>query len=676
MSGGPDLSRGLRQAGRVRGPVCGPDSASKKSSGGAAVGRATHIRKQKKDICSQARKARGITFPKPERVRAFCLLISTLGFLASCAGSDITDAKPTTGRNPQVAEVPNANETVRGDDDPPIVTLDVGSALHARHLSESEELPGGIIVPTTNFNAVPVTSALQAVLTGTDVSLSWDTGSLDDHLVTVMNLSGPLPDVVEKICSAARVFCAYRHGSLKLQDRDVFIVGLPPVAKVGSATSGGTAAGSSGNTMAETLAKMVGSKVQVDEQGGNIIYSADVDSEGSVEKYLEELRNGRPLVVLQLYIWEVTLDKENSEGINWNQLSINGIGPGFAKLALSSASAFSGVADAGSVAASSLTSGSVGIGAVTTGRLNTNSLLTFLSTQGRVQTISSPQMTFISGSGASFKVGGKQRYISEVGQLVNSTNTSGTTTPPTTGVGTNTINTDSIDTGLTVNITGSYENDVVFANLDIALTNLVSLNPTTTGGETIDLPQTTDEKINTTIKVRPGDNLIMAGLVTSKDDNTRQGIPIGDGRLPTYGDDQFENHELVVVVKPSVVLFSDRMDAEREKKKKLAGKSLPDAVVIDKDGSRQLAIPDSQTLPGQNVPPQPLPPQAAALPPTKPELMAADPSAAPTAPIPLAPSDDGAPVDRRLMQRGFSHAFDELLQPESPSIAANNEAKP
>ncbi|MDP9126775.1 MAG: hypothetical protein M3N08_00755 [Pseudomonadota bacterium] len=604
------------------------------------------------------------------RLAALLIMVLTLG---ACAAADLPNPTATTGRKPTVGEVPNADETVRGDDDPPIVTLELGSALHARPLSETEDLPGNIIVPTTNFEAAPVTTALQAVLAGTDVSLSWDAAALGDRLVTVMNLSGPLPLVVEKICSAARVFCAFRHGSLALQDRDTFIVGLPPIAKVTSASA--SAGGGSGNSMADTIAQIVGSKVQVDEQGGNIIYTASVDAQNRIQKYLEELRNGRPLVVLQLYIWEVTLNQQNSEGINWNAINVSDLGPGFAKLALSSASAFAGASGAAPAAAAALTSGSVSLGAITTGRLNTNSLLSFLSTQGRVQTISNPQVTFISGSGASLKVGGKQRYISQIGQLVASNNTSGTGTPPTTGVGTNTVNTDSIDTGLTVDISGAYESGVVFANLNLALTNLVSLNPTTSGGETIDLPQTTDEKISTAIRVRPGDNLVMAGLVTSKDNGTRQGIPFIDNtRIPTYGDEQLENHELVVVVRPSIVLFSDKGASLAAKK---PSGQLPDAVMIDKDGSRTLAMPVAH-----DVPAPPLPPGAAAMPvalappaPVKPELMAGDADAAPTGPIPIAPSADGAPVDRRLMQRGFSHAFDELLQPGT-SVTSSEEAKP
>ncbi len=309
--------------------------------------------------------------------------------------------------------------------------------------------------------------------------------------------------------------------------------------------------------MVDAIGQLINSKAQVDEQGGNILYTTDVEGEERVSQYLEQLRNGRPLVVLQLYVWEVNLNKENAEGINWNELKLTGLGPGFAKLALAGSSSF---------ATSAGQSGSFSMGAVTAGRLNTSSLISFLSTQGRVQTISSPQVTFVSGSSAELMVGGQVTYISQVGQLVASNNTSGTTNASAnTGVGTNTVSTSNITTGLSINVAGNYENGIVFANLNLQLTNLVSLNPTNSGGGTIDLPQTSDEKITTVIRVRPGDNLVMAGLVTSSDTNSRQGIPLGeDSRIPQYGDDTLQNHELVVVVKPSVVLFSDTAPAVRE----------------------------------------------------------------------------------------------------------------
>ena len=585
-------------------------------------------------------------------------LILTLG---GCIGWDVPAPKPTTGRNPTVAEVPDQSETVRGEDDPPIVTLELGAALHERRLTESDDLPGNIIVPTTNLSAVPVTAALQGILAGTDVSIAWDTGALGDRLVTVINLSGPLPKVVERVCAAAKVFCTYRDGTIELAEKDTFVVAMPPIPKTinnasngnsygGSSSSGSTTSGSattsnssSGsnvnggsntNSMVDTISQLVGTKVQLDDQGGNVIYTTDVEGEKRVNRYLEELRNGRPLVVMQMYIWEVDLSKENAAGINWSQLDISKFGPPLAKIGLSSVSNFTDT---------SQTAGNVSLGAVTTGKIKSSSLLNFLSTQGRVQTISSPQMTFVSGSAAELKVGGVQTYISQVGQLVGTTNTSGTANANTgLGVGNNTVSTSTINTGLTVDVAGTYENGVVFANLDLDLTDVTNLNPTTNNGVTIDLPVTTDEKIDTVIRVRPGDNLLMAGLVTSRDTNTRQGLPLdSEDSLNMYGDNQRDNHELVLLIKPSVILFSDHGSPTTPKK---PAKPMPDAVVIDGGGTQSVAIPTSDNAPSPGAP-TPL-----------------------SAPAP----DNNAVVDQQLMQRGFSHAFDQLLDSQPTGEVAGN----
>jgi hypothetical protein len=194
-------------------------------------------------------------------------------------------------------------------------------------------------------------------------------------------------------------------------------------------------------------------------------------------------------------------------------------------------------------------------------------------------------------------------------------------------------------------VDGNYENGVVFANLKVSLKSVVGLNPTTTGGQTINLPETADEKIETLIRVRPGDNLVMAGLVSSKDTNKSEGLPLFGGHIPMFGDDQLENRELVIMVKPSVVMFSDKTAVAEEKKKNES--TLPDAIVIDKDGPQTMRIP-------------PVSASAIQTQPVKPELITSSRIHPLPLPMPIT-NESNAVVDRSMMQRGFSHAFDDLL---------------
>jgi len=565
----------------------------------------------------------------------------------------VPDAKSTTGRQPQVAEVPEADETVRGEEDPPVVTLELGARLRERKLSRTDDLPGAIIVPTTNLNAVPVTAALQAVLAGTDVSLSWNTGAFDTRLVTVTNLSGSLPGVVNKICASAKVFCNYRNGLLELKEKETFVIELPAVpAKISSSSTGTgsstvSTTAAANNTMADSISDLAGDKVKIDQQGGNLLYTTDVEGQERVREYLNQLRHGRPLVVMQLYIWEVVLEKDRAAGINWSAFKFDKFGGALQNVVISGLTGFS-----------TLTSPGVSLGAKMSGHVDAESVAKFLATQGQVQTVSNPQLTFISGSNAEFRVGGEQRYISQVGQLTSS-NVSGSNTTNA-GIGTNTVAPDSLATGLTVTMSGAYENGVIIASLDLSLQDVVSLNPTTSQGVTIDLPETSTRKVNTTLRVRPGDNLVLAGLVSSRDTNDRDGMPLPfGGTLPSFSRDQFKNSELVILVKPSVVLFADASEDKKEKPKekiKEVNNALLDAVVIDKDGAKTFKMPDTPNQPVS------LKPRVAENP-------------APIGNVPIAPSEDGAPVDKRLLQRGFSHAFDELLEPAAEPSGVKTAAK-
>jgi MSHA biogenesis protein MshL len=473
--------------------------------------------------------------------------------LSGC-GSDhweIPQARKVFSREPQIPEVPAPDETVRGEDDPSIVTLKIGKTLKHRPLGRADALPSTIIVPTTNLQNVPVTAALEAVLGGTDISLAYQPESFNDRTVTLLNLSGPLPSVVGRICSAARIFCIAREGNLELKEKESFVIELPPIERavsvssttVGGSGSGGSSSSGATNTIVDAISQLAGSKASADNAGGNLIYTTDVEGQERVSKYLEQLRNGRPLIVLQMYIWEVSLEGRSASGINWQNLTTGRFGSAAQDIAFNSGSAFSAL------------TGGVSMGAVLSGKVSATVIANFLSTQGVVQTLSNPQLTFVSGSSAEFRVGGTRSYVASVGQLTSST----TQTPGNAaGIGTNTVSTSEIETGLKIGVNGSYESGVIFTTLAIALTDLIRIEPITTGSTTLQLPETTNRDFNTVLRMRPGDSIVLAGMTSSRDDLSRNrlNLPVLDS-LPLRSDDQTQNRELVVLIKPAIIFFSD-----------------------------------------------------------------------------------------------------------------------
>jgi hypothetical protein len=464
--------------------------------------------------------------------------------ITACTGPGIEKPNLVKERNVQVDNIPDPEVTVRGKDDPPVVTLQLGSALKPVRLRPSEEIPAHIKIGSTNLNNVPVTVAMQAVLADTDITLLWDKAELQERTVTLLNLKGSLPVVVNRICRAAKLLCAYRNGALELTDVDTFVVEMP--AAPGAMSSTGSSATT--ETISETIKELIDGQVKVDTTGGNLIYTTDADGFERVQSYLEQLRNGRPLIVLQLYIWQVTLDDNQQMGVNWSQFEVPEIGGKNQTAFLNSISAFRSVA---------ATSG-VSLGAVLSGAVDANMVARFLSTQGRVQNISSPQLTFVSGTSAKFENGGVQRFVSQVGTLVSGTISGNNPIVP--GVGNNTVSTEDLKLGLSVTATGNYESGVVMASLEIKTSDLVRVNEISANGTTLQLPQTNDRTVSTVLRVRPGDNLVLAGLQTSTDTRARDGLPVGGtgNSLPMFSSNVVSNSETVILVKPSVVFFSDR----------------------------------------------------------------------------------------------------------------------
>lgn len=538
--------------------------------------------------------------------------IAILALLLSGCGSshwEVPAAKGVVARNPQLPEVPSPEETIRGEDDPAVVTLKIGNSLHEKHLSRADSLPSSVIVPTTNLQNVPVTAALEAVLAGTDISLAYQGDQFNDRLVTLLNLNGPLPKVVQRICSAARIFCVPREGNLELKERESFVIELPPIERaLGRSSSSASANGTSTtqtvapsatnatNTIVEAISQLAGSKASADDAGGNLIYTTDVEGQEKVKKYLEQLRNGRPLVVIQMYIWEVSLDSEAATGINWQDLTIGKIGGNFENLALSSDTALTAL------------TGGVSMGAVLSGKVSARVIANFLSTQGVVQTLSNPQLTFVSGSSAEFRVGGTRSYVSSVGQL-NSTTTTATTgsTNGSTGVGTNTVSTDKVETGLRINVNGSYESGVIFSTLSIAITDLIRIESVNTGTTTLQLPETSNRDFSTVLRMRPGDNVVLAGMTSSRDDLARDrlNLPVLDG-LPLRKNDQTQNRELVVLLKPAIVFFAEEKALEDD----AAATAAVDAANVSNAAAAvdAAAPPNAQIAAAAPVPENPAPP--------------------------------------------------------------------
>jgi Flp pilus assembly secretin CpaC len=155
-------------------------------------------------------------------------------------------------------------------------------------------------------------------------------------------------------------------------------------------------------------------------------------------------------------------------------------------------------------------------------------------------------------------VGNTLRYISQTQTTAASTTTVGTTANPTI-----TVTTDKLDLGLKVDLSGDFEEDTVFTAVKIELSNLTELKKFSSGtaenSTQLELPQVNERSLETSVRVRPGDTILIAGIQQARDTKNSTGTPeIAGLSAQTYKAENAARSELVIVMRPRVIRFVPR----------------------------------------------------------------------------------------------------------------------
>lgn len=448
--------------------------------------------------------------------------------LGGCAEVSVPDARNVTIPSPVTAakRKPAVNE--RPDS---VIYLPLGEDVLVPERIAGDNLPKEEVGPF-ELRAETLAGALQLILADYDISIAFETDQGLTKKVTVANLKGPLDKVVSRVCSLADLYCSYEENTLVVKDTQTFTVTLPPLADA----EGGTEF--IGDVIQGLTAVIGGSGTAPvsDPTTRTLIYSATQRTAKLAENYFQRLRANTAMIVFETYIWEVSLDAGNSTGIDWNLTET------FGKFETSASII-------GSVAADF--TNPVSIGLPQTLGATPADVVDFLSQFGAVKTISQPQITVLSGAEAELRVADTQNYVSEVSSTINDTQT------------TTSVSTDSVDSGFTLTIGSSWDKSTVYSNINVELTNVVQIDDFTfsdsgAGGTDtiIQLPQTTERELSTQIRVRPGDSVLIAGLVREVDNFDSSGPGFMEPVLPSSRTARTQNLELVILLRPRVIVYT------------------------------------------------------------------------------------------------------------------------
>lgn len=456
-----------------------------------------------------------------------CAAVSGL-LVASCAPMKAPDARSINIPAPTPPEERRKaiNEAAEG-----VIVVPLGKDVLVPAMDEGDPLPNRVIGPF-ELRSENLAGALQLILADYDIPLAFESDQGMTVGVTVSNLRGPLDKVVEKVCSLANMYCLYDDGVLTVKESQTFTVSLPPLP-----------ADTSYDAIVSGLRAFTGAEGTVDTTTRTMIYTATERTAKRAVQYFDRLRKSTAMIVYETYIWEVGLNGGNSAGIRWSQLgeTIGAYNLGFS---------VSGdtVGDLGTP---------ISIGLPTRGALNmtTGDILEFISTQGAVKTISQPQLTVLSGSEATLRVAETEAYVESLTRTQNTTNDTETVST-TTG---------QVDTGFTLTIGSSWDNGTVYGNVDINLQQLLEFQDFPAGESTLRLPKTAERELQTQVRVRPGDSVLIAGLVRERQEYDKTGVGLSNPILPFSRSGLSSNTELVILLRPRVVVYKPIDEIEYDK---------------------------------------------------------------------------------------------------------------
>ncbi len=575
----------------------------------------------------------------PFKIALLAGVLSLGTILGSCAMVDVPSA-----RTPDVPTPVSAKQRVKAVNEHPdsVMYLPLGDDVLVPEISQDDPLPYEMVGPFELRNET-LAGALQLILAEYDIGLAFETNAAMERRITVTNLSGELSQVVRRVCSLANLYCSLEDGTLIVKETQTFTVTLPPIGAAAassegsssssdsdssSSSSSGGAGGDTNDYLASVstgLSAILSQSPIVDTANRTVVYTATQRTAALADRYFQRLRANTAMIVYETYIWEVQLTAGNSAGVDWSALDSIG------KYTISGA-----------------VNGAVGgdftnpisIGLPTTGNVTPTDFLNFLSQFGAVKTISQPQITVLSGASAQMRVADTQNYVSEISTTLSDTQSS------------TSVTTDTVDSGFTLTIGSAWDKATVYTSVNIEITDVLSIDDFSVTGsgedsETtrIQLPQTTERELETQIRVRPGDSVLIGGLVRERDNFDKEGLGFMEPIVPQSRTAQSQNLELVIMLRPRVIVYTDPGDLRyTEYAQKKAG---------------PLAAQISPVAPSADVAPSYTS--------SRPETSSYQEATPPSTPLPLAPSALDAPVQPVEMQPLSPPAFS---QPASPAPAA------
>ena len=318
----------------------------------------------------------------------------------------------------------------------------------------------------------------------------------------------------------------------------------------------------------EALKNLVGQEagrnVTLNPGAGVIVVRATPSELRQVADYLRTIQlTIERQVMLEAKIVEIRLSKGSETGVNWTAFrginsgstKVGGIGMAPGVTLTNNGSLRDGnitVTPGVSAAAEALGKGFYGLAFQSA---NFAALLSFLETQGDVKVLSSPRIATLNNQKAVLKVGSDELFVTGVSTTQTSTGSTTTSSP--------TLSLQPFFSGISLDVTPQIDDTgTVMLHVHPAISSVAEKEKVIDLGElgryTLPLAASSINETDSIVRVRDGQIVAIGGLMQQNSINDRSGVPglsgiPGVGGLFRYQSNSETKHELVILIKPTVI---------------------------------------------------------------------------------------------------------------------------
>ena len=363
--------------------------------------------------------------------------------------------------------------------------------------------------------------------------------------IRITNFSGPLSDFLDRISVAHDLNYEYLQGTVILSPGVRHMVVLPQYADFLKRIPAGL--------------EGIGAKnVKADIDTGLVTFDASLSVSSDAKLFIERLANNSSMVSLQVAVIDVRLNRDSSQGFDWNEFSakwgslidasLNAAAPATALINGTSKTAATIERALGSMATA--TGSSIGL-KIDENKFSLVAALKMLSKYGKTKTDQDVLISTLSGAPVKISSGSQIPYVSSVGAVASQG-----------GAVSGSVSTAVLDSGINIDITPHYDqkDNLVVTSVKARLSSLIrfrELNAGLTVG-TISQPEVQKLEFENISRLRPGEIIMLGGVTYDQLAEEYTSVTGAEDKQIGSKAATTNRHAIFIVIRPSVTVFNQK----------------------------------------------------------------------------------------------------------------------